>query len=188
MTDVMMLEAAFFQLRTAAQEADATFAPQLGLCVSVLGNAIASARDGVNAARVNDIEFAVNDLGGAVDELGQTDADRIAPLLAAVRQNVEALKASTALDPVLLDQIRAFQSSLRERMKAIERQTYVEGGRSAALPHSPEELRDAAVPMARQLVAAGFATPSLDSLIADPASLRFHTIRDILDELDVIAG
>jgi predicted naringenin-chalcone synthase len=73
-------------------------------------------------------------------------------------------------------------------MKAIERQTYIEGGGDAALPHPPASLRDDAIPLARQLTAAGFATPSIDALIAEPASLRFHSIREILDELDVIAG
>lgn len=188
MTDVAMIEAALFQLRAAADEIDPAFAPQLALCVSVLANAIASARGGLNAGRVNDIEFAVNDLGAAIDELPQSDADRLAPLLDTLRDDVEALTAATSLDPALIDQIRAFQSKLRERMKAIERQTYVEGGSDAPLPHPPESLRDDAIPLARQLVAAGFATPSLDALIAEPDSLRFHSIREILDELDVIAG
>ena len=72
-------------------------------------------------------------------------------------------------------------------MKAIERQTYVEGG-SVALPHPPEALREEALPLARQLAASGFHTPALDALIADPESFRFHLIRELLDELDVIAG
>jgi hypothetical protein len=72
-------------------------------------------------------------------------------------------------------------------MKAIERQTYVEGG-AGRLPHPPGALREEAVPLARQLTAAGFHTPALDALIADPESLRFHSIRELLDELDVIAG
>ena len=37
-----------------------------------------------------------------------------------------------------------------------------------------------------QLAASGFATPALDGLIDDPSSLRFHTIGEIVDELDVI--
>lgn len=188
MTDVLLIEATFFQLRAAVGDVDASFVPELSLCVSVLANAIASARDGINAARVSDIEFAATDLGAAIDELPQADADRLGPLLAALRAEVEALKAATSLDPALIDQISAFQSKLRTRMKAIERQTYVEGGSDAPLPHPPASLRDDAIPLARQLVAAGFATPSLDALIAEPDSLRFHSIREILDELDVIIG
>ena len=30
--------------------------------------------------------------------------------------------------------------------------------------------------------------PSLDALIDDPSSLRFHSIGEIVDELDVITG
>ncbi|HXH37245.1 MAG TPA: hypothetical protein VNN08_01320 [Thermoanaerobaculia bacterium] len=187
MTDVVMLEAVLFQLRVAAAEVEPGSAPQLGLCVNVLANAVAAGREGVNASVVNDIEFAINDLSAAIDELPQADADRLAPLMEAFREDLAGLKAATALDPDLIGWIRGFQSKLRERMKAIERQTYVEGG-SVPLPHPPETLREEAVPLASQLAAAGFHTQALDTLIADPESLRFHSIRELLDELDVIAG
>lgn len=187
MTSVVMLEAALFQLRAASGDVDPASAPQLGLCINVLAGAIAAGHDGVNAAIVNDIEFAANDLSAAIDELPQTDADRLAPLMAALREDLAALKSATALDPGLIAQIRRFQSKLRERMRAIERQTYVEGG-SVPIPHPPEALREEAIPLAGQLAAAGFPTPALDALIADPESLRLHSIRDLFDELDVIAG
>lgn len=187
MTDVVMLEAALFQLRAAASGVDPETAPQLGLCISVLANAIAAGHDGVNAAIVNDIEFATNDLSATIDELPQTDADRLVPLLAALREDLAVLQSSTALDTDLIVAIRGFQSKLRERMKAIERQTYVEGD-SEPLPHPPEALRQEAIPIAGQLAAAGFPTPVLDALIAEPESLRFHTIRELVDELEVVLG
>jgi hypothetical protein len=187
MTDVVMLEAALFQLRAAASDIDAEVAPQLALSINILANAIGAGRDGVNASVASDIEFAFNDLSAAVDELPQADADRLAPIMATLRRDIDALTAATALDPIVIEQIRALQSKLRERMKAIEHQTFVEGG-GDELPHPPEALRDDAIPIARQLTAAGFATPSLNGLIAEPESLRFHSIREILDELDVIAG
>jgi hypothetical protein len=187
MTDVVMLEAALFQLRAAASDIDRETAPQLGLSINILANAIAAGHDGVNASVASDIEFAFNDLSAAVDELPQSDADRLAPVMATLRHDIDALTAATALDQAVVEQIRAFQSKLRERMKAIERQTFVEGG-SEPLPHPPEALRDEAIPIARQLAAAGFATSSLNALIADAESLRFHSLREILDELDVISG
>jgi hypothetical protein len=187
MTDVVMLEAALFQLRAAASSVDPASAPQLGLCISVLASAIAAGRDGVNAAIVNDIEFATNDLSAAIDELPQTDAGRLAPLLAVLREDLDALKPATALDPRLIAQIRELQSNLRERMKAIERQTFVEGS-PEPLPHPPETLREEAILLARPLADAGFTTPALDSLIAEPESLRFHSIRELFDELEVILG
>ena len=58
----------------------------------------------------------------------------------------------------------------------------------APLPHDPETLRDEAIPLVRQLAAAGFETPALGQLVADPGSVRYHTLREIEDELDVIAG
>lgn len=187
MTDVVMLEAVLFQLRAAASSIDPGSAPQLGLCISVLGNAVAAGRDSVNAAVVNDIEFALNDVAAAIDELSQDDANVLQPFLTTLRQDLESLKTAAALDPALIAAIRAFQSKLRERMKAIERQTFVESG-SVPLPHPPEALREEAIPIARQLAAAGFATPALDTLIAEPELLRFHSIRELSDELDVIAG
>jgi hypothetical protein len=187
MTNVVMLAAALFQLRAATSDVDPASAPQFGLCINVLAGAIAAGHDGVNAAIVNDIEFAMNDLIAAIDELPQTDADRLAPLLGVLRKDLAALKSATALDPGLVAQIRGFQSKLRARMKAIERQTYVEGA-SVPLPHPPEALREEAMPLANQLAAVGFPTPALDALISEPDSLRLHSIRDLFDELEVIAG
>jgi hypothetical protein len=187
MTDVVLLEAALFQLRAAAAGIESDSAPQLPLCISVMVQAVAAAHAGVNPAVVNDIEFAMNDLSAAIDELPQADADVLAPLMAALRNDVESLRAATALDPDVVAQIAAFQSKLRERMKAIERQTYVEGD-AAPLPHPPAALRDEAIPLARQLLSAGFETPGLNALIAEPESLRLHSLRDIADELEVIVG
>src|SRR3954471_2224771 len=187
MSDVVMLEAALFQLRAAASDIDAEVAPQLGLSINILANAIASGRDAVNASIASDIEFAFNDLSAAVDELPQSDADRLAPIIATLRRDIDALTATTALDPAVIAQIRAFEAKLRERMKAIERQTFVENA-SEPLPHPPEALREEAIPIARQLAATGFQTPALNALVAEPESFRFHSIREILDELDVIAG
>ncbi|HEX3579305.1 MAG TPA: hypothetical protein VHY33_12140 [Thermoanaerobaculia bacterium] len=181
-----MLEAALVELRATASDIDAEVAPQLGLSINILANAIASGRDGVNASIASDIEFAFNDLSAAVDELPQSDADRLAPLMARLRREIDALTAATALDPAVMAQIGAFQSKLRERMKAIERQTFVE--EAISLPHPPEALREEAIPIARQLLAAGFATPALNLLISDPASTRLHSLRDIADELGVIVG
>jgi hypothetical protein len=187
MTDVAMLDAALSQLRAAASDIDRDVAPELGLSINILANAIASGRSGVNASVVSDMEFAFNDLSAAVDELPQADADRLAPMMAALRSGIDAIKAATALDPTIIAQIRALQSKLRERMKAIERQTFVENA-AEPLPHPPEALREEAIPIARLLDAAGFQTPALNALIAEPESLRFHSIREILDELDVISG
>ena len=187
MTGVAMLEAALFQLRAAASDIDRELAPQLGLSINILANAIAAGREGVNASVASDIEFAFNDLSAAVDELPQSDADRLAPVIATLRRDIDALTAATALDPALVAQIGGFQSKLSERMKAIERQTFVEGD-AEPLPHPPEALRDEAIPIARQLAAAGFATPSMNALISDPGSTRLHSLRDIANELDVIAG
>jgi hypothetical protein len=186
MNDVVMLEAALFQLRSGAEGVAPPYASQLELCFSVLANAIAGARDGVNAARVNDIDFALNDLAAAIGELPAVDAERLAEPLQMMRDDVERLKQETSLSRDLLDRIRIFQEKLRARGAAIERKTYREGADGEPLPHPPEALRDEALPLREQLAAAGFATPALDALIDEPSSLRLHSIREIVDELDVI--
>jgi len=188
MNDVVMLEAALFQLRTGAEDVDAIYAPQLELSLSLLSNAVAAARDGINAARVNDMEFALADLGAAIDELPAADAERLAAPLEMMRDDLARLKESASLDAAVVARIRALQSRLRERRAAIERQTYREGGDDTPLPHPPDELRGDALPLRDTLAAAGFATPALDTLIEEPESLRFHSISEIVDELDVIAG
>jgi hypothetical protein len=187
MTGVAMLQAALAALRDASATADTQSSPELALSLNVLTAAVAGAAIVLNASTMNDVEFATNDVRASIDELSQGDADRLTPLLTTFGDHVAALKAATALDPVLIANIRTFQAKLRERMTAIERQTYVEGG-SDMLPHSPETLRQEAVPLGRELYAAGFATPALDALIADPGSFHLHSLRELFDELDVITG
>jgi hypothetical protein len=186
MNDVVMLEAALFQLRSSAEGVEPPYASQLELCLSVLGNAIAGAHDGMNAARVNDIDFALNDLAATIDELPAVDAERLAAPLQMMRDDVERLKTETSLPHDVVDHLRAFQKKLRERAAAIERQTYREGGDIEPLPHRHDDLRAEALPLREQLATSGFATPALDGLIDDPSSLRFHTIGEIVNELDVI--
>jgi hypothetical protein len=186
MSDVVMLEAALFQLRSGAEGVDPIYATQLELCFNVMAGAIAGARDGMNAARVNDIEFALNDLTAAIDELPAADAAPLAEPLQMMRDDVARLKQETALGRDVIDRIRSLQAKLRARGAAIERQTYQEGG-GDPLPHLPEQLRAEALPLRAELVAAGFVTPALDGLIDDPSSLRFYSIAEIVDELDVIS-
>ena len=183
MTDLVMLEASLFQLRTAmASIDDETMLPQLELTTSVLANAVAAARDALNAARVNDIEFAFNDVAGAADSLSASDAETITPAIEMLRADIAALKNATALPDDVVVAIEALRAKLTVRKSAIERQTFVEGG-GAPLPHPPEELaRDASALRAR-LAEAGFATPAIDAFLEKPEELRFHQIVEIIDEI-----
>jgi hypothetical protein len=190
MSDALtLIEAALFQLKAAAADVDPMYASQMQLTVSMLTHAVEAARHGTSPATVNDIEFALNDLAGVVRELNAADADRIEPIAKLLQEDVTRLKESTALPSTVTSAIRAFQSKLKKRRTAIERQTYrPEGAPPEELPHAPQELQSEAVPLRQQLAAAGFSTPALDDLIADPSSLRFHSITEILNELDVIVG
>ena len=180
-----MMQAALFQLRAAL--GDDPMLATIRISADVLGNSVETAKEGLNAARVNDIEFALNDLIAAVDDAGAPDG--VYAAIALLQNDAAALRAATALPKELLASIRTLQEKLKTRAKAIERSQYrAEGTEAGPFPHPPEELREDAVPLARQLSAAGFATPSLDELIAQPESLRYHTINEIVDELDVIAG
>ncbi|HKS24687.1 MAG TPA: hypothetical protein VJZ76_17960 [Thermoanaerobaculia bacterium] len=178
MTELVLLEASLFQLQTAMP-------PELEFTVSVLANAVAAAREGVNAARVSDIEFALNDVIGAVDSLSAADAAVVEPAVDALRADVAALKEATALPRDVVAAIEALRAKLVARKSAIERQTFVEGG-GAPLPHPPEELaRDAAALQAR-LAEAGFSTPAIGAFLDDPAELRFHGIVEMIDELETL--
>jgi hypothetical protein len=190
MTELVMMEAALFQLRTAvAALEDDFYATQIKLAVNVLAGAIQSAGQSLTAAGVGEMEFALNDLTGLAGELAALDAAAMEPAIAMLREDLARLKAETSLPPALVQAIGALQGKLRARRAAIERETFREPSTPAEpLPHPPEELRAEALPLREQFAAAGFATPSLDILIAEPASLRFHTINEIIDELDVIAG
>jgi hypothetical protein len=182
-----MVEAALFQLRNAIDNLDDQItAGQMRVAMSVLTAAVSAAKESLNAARVNDIAFAVNDLVGATESLSASDAAAVSPVLDMLRNDVETLRRATALKPALLEAVTAFSAKLRVRRSAIERQTYREGGTAEPLPHPPEELHADASMLQPLLSAAGFATPSLDAFCDDPASLRFHSISEIVDELDVI--
>ena len=182
--ELMLLDAALFQLKAAAGSVK-----EMQLTIGLLSNAIDAAKQHVSAATVNDVEFALNDVAGAMGDLSAADADRIAPIVTLLQDDLERLKESTSLAPAVITAIRGFQTKLKARRAAIERQTYrPEGSPEEPLPHPPEELQKEAVPLRQQLAAAGFATPALDTLITDPSSLRFHSITDIVNELDVIGG
>jgi len=177
-----LIDAALFQLKAAAT-------PEMQLTVNLLSNSVDAARQGVSAATVSDIEFALNDVAAAVRDLSAADAERIEPIVAMLQEDVARLKESTALAPAVSNAVRALQSKLKARRAAIEKSTYrAEGAPAVELPHPPQDLQKEAVPLKQQLAAAGFATPALDGLISDPESLRFHSITEILNELDVIVG
>lgn len=186
MNELLMMEAALFQLRAAA--ADDPELLGIRIAADMLANAIHAAKEqGVNAARVNDIEFALNDLVAAVDDAGAPDGVLRSVMM--LQNDAATLRAAAALPPELLQGLRDLQKKLKARAKAMERAQYrAEGAPEEPLPHPPAELRETAIPLARQLAAAGFDTPVLDSLIADPDSLRYHTMNEIVDELDVILG
>lgn len=184
MNELLMMETALFQLRAAVGD-DPELLP-LRLSADVLANAVAAAKDqGVNAARVNDIQFALNDLIGAVDDAGAPD--EICTAVALLQNDAATLSAAVALPKELTVAIRALRAKLKERATAMERAQYRAEGTEVVLPHPVEQLREEAVPIARQLVDAGFETPALATLIADPPAVRYHTLNEIVDELDVIA-
>jgi hypothetical protein len=186
MNELLMMEAALFQLRTALGDDPMLF--PIRISADVLANAVAAAKSGgVNAARVNDIEFALNDLVAAIDDAGAPD--EVYPAVALLQNDAAALRHASALPPEVMQAIRELQLKLKARAKAMERGQYrAEGTAAEPLPHPPEELREAAIPLVRQLTAAGFDTPSLVSLIAEPDELRYHTLNEIVDELDVVVG
>lgn len=190
MNDLVMLEAALFQLRTAAASLEDDFyAAQIKLAVNVLAGAIQNAGEPLSPASVHDIDFALNDLAGLVGELAAPDAAKIEPIVIMLVEDLARLKQATALSPEIVQAIGALQTKLKARRAAIERDTYRDPETAAQpLPHPPEELCAEAEPLRTQLASAGFATPALDALLDEPASLRFHTINEIVDELDVIVG
>ncbi len=186
MSELLMMEAALFQLRAAVGDDPELMAVRIS--ADVLANAIQAAKEqGINAARVNDIEFSLNDLVTAIDDAGAPDA--LCNPVALLQNDAASLRTATALPAPLVGAIRDLQVKLKARAKAMERgQFRTEGSPEEPLPHPPAELRDAAVPIARQLEAAGFETPVLNALIADPENLRYHMLNEMVDELDVIAG
>ena len=189
MDDVIMLKASAFNLRAAAALVEDEFSQsQLRLPLSVLTNAIDAASESLTSALVGEIEFALNDFVFAVDQLSAADAARFETPLAMLRDDIARLKEATSLSPALIGAMKSLHAKLNVRKKAVERQTYVEGGSSDPLPHPPAELRNEALPIRDSLRAAGYMTTALDALIDDPESLRLHGILDTMNELEVAIG
>ena len=180
-----MMEAALFQLKTALTDDPSHLELRLG--ANVLGGAISTAKEnGINAARVGDIEFALNDLAAAAEN---ESSDAIRGAIEMLQHDVAQLREAATLPPEIGQAIASLSAKLRERKNAIERAQYrLEGAPEPVLPHPPEELRMEAIPLARQLAAAGFNTPGLDLLVADPDELRYHSLVEIINELEVISG
>lgn len=186
--ELALLDAGLFQLKSAAATIDPMFGTQMQFTISVLGTAIDSARQSVSPAAVTDIEFALNDVIEVIDQLSAADAERMAPIVAMLQDDLAQLKRSTSLPEPVIEGLRALQDKLRVRRRAIQQHTFREAGTEEALPHPPEELHADAATIRPLLTRAGFATPALDGLIADPSTLRLHSIEEILNELDVIVG
>jgi hypothetical protein len=186
MSELLMMEAALFQLRAALGD-DPMLLP-VRISADVLAQHLHTAKDlGVNAARVNDIEFALNDLVAAIDDAGAPD--EVFRAIALLQNDAASLRSASALPAEVIAAVRALQLKLKTRAKAMERAQYrAEGTEAEPLPHPPEELRDDAIPLVRQLSAAGFETPALASLVADPDEIRYHTLNEVVDELDVVVG
>lgn len=188
MPDLVNLQSALTELRPAIDTIEEDFGRSaLRIAADLMRQELASDLTTVNTARVNDLAFVLGDIRATAAELTGSDAERIAPLVARLSSEMSALEDATALPAELLAQIEALMSKLSARRSATQRQTYAEGA-PAPLPHPPAELRTDAEPVRERLAAAGFATPSLDALIADPSSLTFQSMSDIIDELEVVAG
>ena len=114
MSEIVMMQAAMFQLRAAVASVEDSFTrSQLDLATNVLANAIDNAANGVNAASVNEIDFALNDVAAAV-----ADVPSIEPLVVMLQNDVAALKEQTALPADVIAGVRAFQSKLKIRKSA----------------------------------------------------------------------
>jgi hypothetical protein len=188
MNEIVMMQAALFQIRAVIDSVEDTFMQsQLRLAANVLGGAIDAGAAGVNAAQIGDIEFALNDLFAVAGEVSADEAARIMPPLEMLRVDLATMKSSGALPAQLVNAVRTLQQKLKTRRAAIERQTYVENP-NEPLPHPPEDLCGEAIVIRDRLAEAGFTTPALDQLIDDPANLRFHGINDVINELDVVTA
>src|SRR5688500_11739964 len=121
MSELLMMEAALFQLRASLSD-DPEMLP-LRLSTDVLANAVAAAKaNGINAARVNDIEFALNGLIAAVDDRGAPDA--VFSAIALLQNDTATLRNATALPKEVVASIRALQTRLKARARAMERAQY----------------------------------------------------------------
>lgn len=165
------------------------YATQMAFTVTVLANAIAEARDGINPRQVRDLDFALNDLVAFSNELTADGAALVGRPLAVLQESIGALKGQVVLPQSTITAARAFQLKLRERKSAIQKQTYLPPGTVAPpLPHEPSTLVAEASAVRAAFAQAGFETPLLDDFIAAPAEARMQHLADLAEEIETVIG
>jgi hypothetical protein len=163
------------------------FLMQIELGKKVLERAISALSEEVNLRNVKDCEFALHDVIGFSGELSAEDAAPLEPSFATLKSELTAIKATVALPDDLLSRLSGLRAKLVARCRAIERATYREpGSPEEPLPYDPATLTTDADGFRAELQRAGFETPFMDRLVAEPGQLRMRDLSDLVDEIDVI--
>ena len=164
MNELTTMEAALRELRAALDDDPDLLA--IRISTDVLGNAVTAAKDsGVNAARVNDLEFALNDLVSAVDDAGAPDA--VLTAVAVLQNGTAALRRTNALSAETVAAIRAScRAGARARKRSSAASTAWKAPTRRRSRTAPAELLRAGHPTRPTARRRGFTTPSLDEIIA----------------------
>ncbi|MHB0971140.1 MAG: hypothetical protein ACYC7A_03685 [Thermoanaerobaculia bacterium] len=165
------------------------FATQMAFTVTVLANAVAEARSGINPRQVRDLDFALNDLVAFSNELSAEGVDLVSRPLAVLQESIGALKSQVVIPQSTIASARALQQKLRERKTAIQKLTYLPPGTVAPpLPHEPSTLVAEASSVRDAFAQAGFETPLLDDFIAAPSEARMQHLADLAEEIETVIG
>lgn len=183
-----LLNDGVFELRRGlTQVEDEMFGGQAKLGAQMLGNAVETVLAELNPRTVKDLDFAFNDLLGLTADLPPFERAGLEPGFNLLQQGIARLRLSVALAPTVIDQLKILRTKLSDRKSAFERQLYRPPGSAVEpLPNDPVRMRDAASRLQQQLVAAGFETPTLDRMIAEPAQFELRDVTELIDEIEVI--
>lgn len=183
-----LLNDGVFELgRGLTQVEDEMFGGQTKLGAQMLANSVTAVLADLNPRTVKDLDFAFNDLLGLTADLPPFERAALEPGFNLLQQGISRLKASVALAPTVVDQLKILRTKLSDRKSAFERQLYRPPGSAVEpLPNDPAEMRDAASRLQQQLVAAGFETPTLDRMIAEPQTFELRDVTELIDEIEVI--
>jgi hypothetical protein len=183
-----LLNEGVFELRRGlTQVEDEMFGGQTKLGAQILANAVTTVLTELNPRAVKDLDFAFNDLLGLTADLPPFERAALDPAFNLLQQGIARLKSSVAIAPTVVDQLKILRAKLSDRRSAFERQLYKPPGSPVEpLPNAPSEMREAASLLQQQLVVAGFETPTLDRMIAEPGTFELRDVSELIDEIDVI--
>ena len=184
-----LADAATRLMYACSQISEDFYTRQTMLSGNMLIDSMNEAMANLNPRTLSDVEFAFNDVESLTQELPPPELEWFQSPFNTIRSVIKELGFHVSLPEALVEKIRALRGLVAERLDAVDRASFRPPGYpEEPLPNDPTELQSAAEAIRGELEAAGYDTPLLDQLAANPAAFDNLDCSRLTEELDVILG